>query len=185
MSSQENNKEKNKKWLIIVVLLVVVLAGAIAFGAYMAFKGNDKGDEPQPTQTAKTDKDVLHQEAGLITSEDDAKNYEKSEGKSFTTDYKRTIVVTDGNKAQCYIGNSSKNQYENMYFQLFLLNDKGEIGDELYLSGTIPRGSRIESMELEKNLEPGKYDAVLTFVSLNDNNEIVSSVNFSADILAE
>lgn len=31
----------------------------------MAFKGNDKGDEPQPTQTAKTDKDVLHQEAVL------------------------------------------------------------------------------------------------------------------------
>lgn len=51
----------------------------------MAFKGNDKGDEPQPTQTAKTDKDVLHQEAGLITSEDDAK--------SFTTDYKRTILL--------------------------------------------------------------------------------------------
>lgn len=59
----------------------------------MTFKGNDKGDEPQPTQTAKTDKDVLHQEAGLITSEDDAKNYEKSEGKSFTTDYKRTILL--------------------------------------------------------------------------------------------
>jgi hypothetical protein len=107
------------------------------------------------------------------------------EPSSFTTDYKREIVVKDGTQATCYIGNSDKNYYENMYFQLFLLNEDGSVGDELYLSGTIPRGSRIESMELKKSLEPGTYSGVLSFVVVNDDYEVVSSTNFAVDIISE
>jgi hypothetical protein len=180
-------KKNNVLLIVVIVLLLIIILGGVVYIVHS--KKSDK-QESKPTQEPTqetTQSRELHQEAGIITSEKEAAEYEKGEPTTFVTDYKREIYVTDGNQAVCYIGNSEKNYYENMYFQLFLTDETGNFSeeDEIYLSGTIPKGSRIESMELEKDLEPGNYSGVITFVVLNDDDEIVSAVNFAVDIISK
>lgn len=181
-------KKKNNVLLIVVIvlLLIIILGGVV----YIVHSKKNNNQESKPTQEPTEKPTVsheLHREAGIITNEEEAAEYEEGEPTTFYTDYKREIHVTDGNKAVCYIGNSESNYYENMYFQLFVNDEDGNFSedDEIYLSGTIPRGSRIESMELEKNLDPGTYSGVITFVVLNDDDEIVSALNFAVDIISE
>lgn len=180
-------KKSNVLLIVVIVLLLIIILGGVVFIVHS--KKSDK-QESKPTQEPTEQPTVsheLHREAGIITNEKEAAEYEEGEPTTFVTDYKREIYVNNGNKAVCYIGNSASNYYENMYFQLFVTDENGNFSDddEIYLSGTIPRGSRIESMELEKSLEPGNYGGVITFVMLNDDDEIVSAINFAVDIISQ
>lgn len=121
-------------------------------------------------------------EAGIITNEEDAANVKIEDPFSFTTLYQRDIYITNGKEATCYIGNSEANYYEDMYIQLYLNEENGDLGEEVYISQIIPRGSHIESFTANRELEPGDYEATLIFSNVNEAGELVRDMPFIVEI---
>lgn len=176
--SDEDTK-KNKKLVIIIAILVILalVGGCIVFAIT---KLGSKEEE-----TTKGEKASLGIEAGVILPGDENQSIERVTGAaaSFTTWYKRSIIVTKGKQASCFIGNSESNYYDNMYFQILLTNEDGSAGDEIYLSGIIPRGGHVEQIEFKSSLDPGSYTGMLVMVCLDDEEVIINNTSVVVDII--
>jgi hypothetical protein len=86
-------------------------------------------------------------------------------------DFKNVITIENGKNGICDISNPETNNYD-MYVSIWL-NDTQE---EIYRSGLIPLGAKIEQLELNRLLEPGEYTGIMVYNQL-ENNKIVSQVN--------
>lgn len=68
------------------------------------------------------------------------------------------VFKTGTDKGNLLIVNSNKNNYPQVVYILLQ-----ETGEEIYRSGGIPVGSKIEYAALNKDLEPGVYDCLACF----------------------
>lgn len=157
---QVKEKPGRKKWLLLcgVLLLLGILTAAILY--QMRNKGKARPDAEEEKQTSQ-----LEYEGNVIT--DDAKSLQdavnelnrKAKEGQMNLQMKTEAISQDGKTFSCYIANSTKNSYD-MYIVLYLDDTQTEI----YRSGLIPLGGRIETFTLEQTtLEPGEYEATLVY----------------------
>ena len=76
---------------------------------------------------------------------------------------------------QNVIGNTN-----DIYFDVVMANDLEHV---IYKSPIIPRGSHLENIVLDENLESGTYDCVLIYHLVDENNYPVSSLNVDIKII--
>ncbi|MBP1566972.1 MAG: hypothetical protein J6A58_14630 [Oscillospiraceae bacterium] len=125
--------------------------------------------------------DIIGMDSFLILDEDDLITKEELQKKvddgKMSLKFNSNIHIQNGKEGTCSIANSEMNKRD-MYVSLWLVDTQ----EEIYRSGLIPVGNKIEQLELNRSLEVGKYSAILVHNQL-ENNEIVSQVNVEVTLI--
>ena len=90
------------------------------------------------------------------------------------------IITVNGTKGTGLISNSPTNNH-NIYVSLWLV----ETEKEIYRSGLIPIGSRIEQLELHHPRIVGEQQGLLVYNQLDYNNKIIGQVNVEVTLKVE
>jgi hypothetical protein len=72
---------------------------------------------------------------------------------------------TDGTNFTCSIANSPRNKYD-VYMVLYL----DETGEELYRSGLVPLGKKLDRFTVNRQLEKGSYECTLVYNQVEDDH---------------
>lgn len=79
-----------------------------------------------------------------------------------------------------YVENAKANKNP-VYFDL----TRSDTNEKIYESPIIPVGSHLEEITLDSKLKAGTYDCVMTYYLVDDEEEIVSTVKVSVEIVID
>lgn len=146
------------------VVLVVIVAVILVF--------------VKPDSTEKRNVIVSPENVDEILAEMEASS--KIQPGQYEVTMNSTWEFESGNVASsnAYVENSTANSND-VYFDI-TLSDSGET---IFESPIIPVGSHLEGITLDKTLDAGAYDCVLTYHLLDENDEPVSSLNIALTIV--
>jgi len=155
-------------FIIVLVMMTIVISIIKKDSSESSNKGNDKKIYRQIVSTDKENEDVNFQ---------------------FYTCYKKDFIITKNSDGaadiSCYVGNSTDNKYNNMYFELYIF-DESDTKNLLYKSGIIPLGKYAESMEIDRcELDEGEYKGELVHIILNDNGKQLKTVSVATNIIVK
>ena len=189
MSDNGNGNDQagsSKKGLIIIIVflvIIVALVGVIAFLLGRNTGGSDAGTEASNTDNGRK----VAESARVVLDEDSAANVmeemrkEVEEG-MFECNMSMTWTFSDGSAASkdAYVANSTNNKYP-IYFDV-ILNDTGE---KVYSSPVLPVGAELTNFSLDKDLDPGTYQATVYYSLIRDeeSQEVISSAGFVIKII--
>lgn len=83
----------------------------------------------------------------------------------------------DSASTNAYVENSTANSND-VYFDIV----RSDTGENIYSSPIIPIGSHLEGITLDKALDAGEYECVLTYHLLDENEESISTLNINLNI---
>ena len=177
-SSKKGGKNKGRAAILICFIIVIVLLGVII--ALLLKKNNEAAAPQQPAE--ETDL------RGLVVNEDNVDQAVDAmvNGPGAPDNYEVTMNSTwnfpDGSQASdnAYVENSKSNSND-VYFDLEL-SDTGEV---LLESPVIPVGSHMDRIKLDKELDKGTYDCILTYHLLDGNQNTVGTVKMVVTVVIE
>lgn len=151
-------KKKNSKNILLIILILLILVG-IAVGIAVLVSGK-KEDKPQET----TKKANNGYDSNIILDKDDVgKEEETVEKGKMNLKMKNVAASSDGENFTCFLCNSEANTLD-----MFITIKDFQSGEEIYKSGIIPVGARIEKFKTNKTLAEGTYNYVITFHQVED-----------------
>lgn len=165
------NKKKGKKGgnpLLIVCALIIIILLAVIIVLLL----NKRDDKPK---------------RNVVVNEDNAEDvaeelFDQEVVKPGTYEVKMnsTWNFQDGTSSSdnAYVENVPANTND-VYFDV-QLSDTEEI---IYESPVIPRGSHLEEITLEKDLEAGTYDCVLTYHLIDEDQNTISTLTMGLKIV--
>lgn len=176
----EKQSKKNStivQKMLIVLLLIIVIIGAIFI--ILNIKKVNQPNETNNNDYIKTyESNIILDDPQTLQDEYDRMVKEVEEGR-MALEMKTVASSSDGKKFACYLGNAKSNKYD-MYMVIYLDNTQ----EEIYRTGLLPVGSRIESFELEKELEPGEYTATIVYNQVEDDGVTVhAQVNVGLELI--
>lgn len=163
-----DNKTNSSKKIIIALIAVIVLL-VVGIALFFVFNKKDDNKEQESTQS-----DIIGYESNVITDDpeklQDVLNdmYKKAEEGQMGLSMKSRAISDDGQTFSCYLGNATNNSYD-MYMILY----RDDTQEEIYRSGLIPVGSRIESFTINNRMETGEYQATLVYNQVEDDKQTV------------
>lgn len=173
----EKKSSSNKLLIIIIVLLLVI----IGVGGFFLIKNNSAKSKTKPTEKpliqinddatieiGGIDTHVVLDESNKIDMDELQKQADEG---LMNLKLKNEIYITNGKDGECLIANAETNRYD-MFVTLWL----SETEKEIYRSGLIPIGSKVEKLELNTSLEPGEHRGILVYNQV-ENNKIIAQVN--------
>lgn len=162
MEENRTNVEASKKKkgtiqkviAVIVILLLAILIGLFAWTRFAA----QKSDAAKLEETVKAKLGQLEDKSNdeIQAALDEV----IAEGSLRISINENPVFATGDSEGSLKIENHPNNHY-NMRV-IITMTDTGE---ELYNSGLMPINSHIDADKLEKDLEPGEYDATATFTA--------------------
>ncbi|MDL2302127.1 hypothetical protein LJC58_07220 [Lachnospiraceae bacterium OttesenSCG-928-D06] len=164
MSKEQSPKGQSK---VVVILLVVIILLVMVFAGVMLYLFMNKTEEqPETTSNgiAVESNLILDDPKTLQDAVDDM--YKKAEEGYMTLEMKVDAYSTDGQNFTCFLANADGNSYD-MYMVLYL----DDTQEEIYRSGMIPIGARIETFTTNKKIEPGTYMCTLVYNQLEEDGE--------------
>lgn len=179
---QGSRKEKSGKTGIILMAVVIVLL-AVVIVLLVMFR---------PREPAKSD--TLPAAGGALTYDtavvlDDPETLQKlvdemvrkaAEG-TMTLEMQVDAVSSDGLTFSCYLANAVENNYD-MFMTLYL----DETKEEIYRSGLIPLGGRIESFALTEELAKGNHSCTLVFNQVEEDLQTIhAQVNVGLNLIVK
>lgn len=168
-----NGNRSNRQAAPVTIIFVVILAVAV-IGVVVWFV---------------TKKDVGNESANMVVTPDNVEEVIENlevEQRIPVGSYEVTMnnqwTFADGTSASenAYVSNSVNNQYT-VYFTI-VPNGSEEI---IYTSPYLPVGSNVANIVLDKDLDAGVYDTVLTYHLVDSSLEEVSSVSVGLTITIE
>lgn len=154
------SKKAKSVWAVVRVILVVALILLFVLWGYQSGKSRVDGETPKESPGIQVDENA--QQGGLTfksKEEIQAELNQKVEEGMINISMNTAPVFTDGTaKGDLLIVNSERNNYPQVVY--IVLKDTQE---EIYRSGAIPVGSKIEYASLDVDLDPGVYDCVAYF----------------------
>ena len=164
-----NSASKGKKGIAIgiactSIVLVAVIAVAVIF--------------IQPNSAEKRNVVVSPENVDEIIAE--MEDAAKTQPGQYEVTMNSTWEFESGNAASsnAYVGNSTANSND-VYFDITLADSE----ETIFESPIIPVGSHLESITLDKVLEAGTYDCVLTYYLLDENDKPISKLNIAITIV--
>lgn len=164
MSAEVGTKKKKITSSIIIGLLILVIILLVTITILFAKKG---GEESQ----SEPKRDILVTEENVDKL---IKDLEEEANKVLPGTYevcmtnKWTFETASSESENMYVENSNANTND-VYFDL-ILKDTEEI---IYSSPVIPVGKSMSKLKLEKELEPGTYNAIVNYHLLDkEQNEL-------------
>lgn len=162
-----NATEKRSKKGIITVLIVSIVSIVLIISLVLFFtksKTNRKNVVVTPDNVDEILSDMQDQKTSSGTYEvtmNTTWNFEKGDSPS----------------SDAYVENSTANSND-VFFDVVLSDTK----ETIFTSPTIPVGSHLENITLDKALESGNYNCVLTYHLLNDKGDTVSTLKINVKI---
>ena len=174
----EEKKQSNNKLLIVIIilLLVVIIAGGIIAFLLISKDGNDNSSSELIKVNDDATVEILGNDSFLILDEDDAipdkdELQKKIDDGRMNLKFSNEIIVENGKDGICDISNTNNNTRD-MYVSIWLYDTQ----EEIYRSGLIPVGAKIEQLQLNRELEPGSYTGIMVYNQL-EYDKIVAQVN--------
>lgn len=185
-----NTKKGGKTGIVIGVVAVVVIAILIGIIAYL-LRGRDEPEpapEPEQEQTSESEPEQDRQVAGqrnVLVTEDNVDEIMAQEPEPVTEAGRYTVTMNtywnfpDGRSESnnAYVGNSTDNSHD-VYFDIVA----NESGETIYESPIIPVGSAISNIRLDKELENGIYDCVMTYHLIDGDQNTLSTVDVALTV---
>lgn len=182
----ENNKKNNKKIIVIIaVIIALIVIGVGGFLTYNYIKSlKEQGEAEENKPKIGIDSSVILENSSSETLEEQLRKAQEKVDKSM---YKATMseymIVENGTKANMVIENNIDNNYD-MFFVFSIKNEDGSL-DEKYVSGIIPLGSHVKEFTLSSPIEKGEYNGLITYTMVDENQDIVSQVNFDVNVYSK
>lgn len=184
--SQDNEKRERKKRGGNATLIIcgVVIVGLVITVAVMAFKmkndNSPKDAKGNQTETTKRNVVVTPDNVDEVIGNMNEDDY-VAPG-SYEVTMNTTWNFSNGSSASenAYVGNSTSNTND-VYFDITL----ADTGENIYSSPVIPVGSHLENIALDKKLDKGSYDCVVTYTLVDKDQNSLSTVRVSLTINVE
>ena len=171
-ASQKINGSSQKTTNRRPVLLITIAAVVVVAGGALLWSLFGEKDEPDVVVTPDNVEDV-------IADRDDPEMVPIG---SFEVNMTNKWTFPDSHSAStdAYVANSENNT-NTVYFTIRLDGQDGDI----YTSPYIPLGSRMESITLDCNLDPGTYKAILTYHLVDSEYVDISHVSVGLEIIIQ
>lgn len=164
----DSPKKGNKKLVILICILIAIIAGLIV--AVVILFNSSKQEEHKKAEVRS-----------ILVNEDNKDTFmQEFEDNSEDTKYHCRMSTnwtfqSGGIKSEdAYVANIEPNHYP-IYFEVKVNGEE----EPYYTSPTIPVGSEIKGLELDRKLEPGDYDGTVDYHLINDDGDEVSSMAFT------
>jgi predicted metalloprotease len=156
--------------VVIIVLLVVVIVLLVKNGIQTATSATESAPKRNVVVTPDNVEETISQ---LEESEHVAPG-------SYEVTMNTTWNFKDGESASdnAYVANSVNNTND-VYFDITLADTE----ETIYSSPVIPIGSHLEDITLDKVLEDGTYDCVVTYTLVDEEQNPLSTVRISLTIV--
>lgn len=164
----------NRKSRTGLIIAFAAIAACAAIGIIAMGLGKDAGDSYNRVVTPDNVDEVIKQ---LEMSNQQV----SSDRYVALMNYSWTFPDGDSASSDAYVENSPQNQFP-VYFTVALADDRNNV---IYTSPDIPVGSRLENIKLDKALDAGVYDTVITYYLLGDNRQVRSHVSMTLTITIE
>ena len=163
-STKASSEKKGNAFKIVVIVFMVLIL--VAAGVIIYLLTHPKA-EPEPEVPNR----------GTVLTEENVSDELASMGEPVEDGYYEASQTIEwnfnGTKSEdAYVANKTTNT-RTVYFDLKLEST----GEMLYSSPYIPVGSELKGVEMDHQIDPGTYDAVVTYHLVDDNEQEISSVN--------
>lgn len=177
---QPTTEKKKSKGLFIGIMIAVLLLVSISVVAYVGISYRMSQEEPKQSNKLTYDANVIVDDADALQEAVDAL-YDQVKDGHMVLEMKMTAVSTDGNNFSCSLANAVENKYD-MYMVLYL----DETQEEIYRSGLIPLGGKIEAFETVKAIAKGNHEATLVFNQVEEDKETIhAQVNVGLQLIVK
>lgn len=182
-----DKEKKNSKrlWIILASVVGILLIAAIVVLVVVLIKTRSRDTLDTSSNVESVQGGVIGYEANVVTTDEDTlqrlvdEMVEKAAEGTMALEMKTDAVSADGSIFDCYIANSVSNSYD-MFVVIYL----DETEEELYRSGLIPLGSRIETFTSSVELSPGTHVGTIQYNQVeNDKMTIHSQVNVGLQLI--
>ena len=168
-------KEKSNKKL--GVILGVVIVALVAVIGVLAWKLTH---QPQPEVVkepeATEDTNAMAYDSSAVATDGDSLQRavdnlaKKAAEGTMALEMRTTATSTDGEHFACTLANAAENRYD-MYMVIYL----DDTQEEIYKSGLIPLGMKIENFKTNRKLDPGSYEATLVYNQVEKDRATIHS----------
>lgn len=163
LSIGEKKPKRNTTAIIVVVIIAIIILVVLILFLTRQFKTNRRNVVVTP--------DNLEEILSETQNQAKAGTYEVTMNTTWHFD------KGDAASSDAYVENSTSNT-NSVYFDIVL----SETDETIFTSPTLPVGSHLENITLDKALEKGKHDCVLTYHLLDDNGNATSKLNLKLTI---
>jgi hypothetical protein len=158
-------KEKGNKNSVILIIVIIILLAVIGVLAWMVLHPKQE----VVSEETSADEGLAYDTGAVALDEkslQDALDAMMAKDGTMALEMKMNAYSRDGMNYDCDIANSPRNKYD-MYMILYL----DETQEELYRSGLIPVGKRIDHLAVSRALESGTHSCTLTYVQVEDDHK--------------
>lgn len=156
-------EEKNKTNKLFVIVLVGALLLIVVVFSLFVLKPKKVEENANSSPNTRTSEIIL----------EEGQTIEKTDAGYFTIQMQLEAFSEDGLNFKGEIANALENQHS--VYAVIKLADTGE---EIFKSDLLPIGNKIDEFTINKKLENGKYNTVLSFVSVEEDGKTeISEVN--------
>lgn len=171
MEDRKESQVQKRKIIIILSVIIILLAASMVVLVGMSLRSPKETIENIETEKQSN---AMAYEANVVVGDKDSlqdavdRLIEKAKEGQMSLEMKTEAYSDDGKRFTCHLANSIQNNYD-MFMVLYLDNTQQEI----YRTGLIPIGSRIEEFTLKEALEPGRYEATLVYNQVEEDRETI------------
>ena len=196
MAEQERNSNAKKGGktgivigvVVVVIVIIFVLLGIIIYLLRGRAAEPEPESIPQTEQAAESDPEQEQEVAGqrnvLVTEENVNETLPEIPdtpvaADKYTVTMNTNWIFKDGSSpsSNSYVANVWDNSYP-VYFDIYLADTK----EVIYESPVLPLGQHIDGIKLDKDLDAGTYDCVMTYHLVDDDQKTLSTVNVGLTI---
>lgn len=180
----DEEKNKNKRlWIILAIVIFVLVAVVAVLIVVLLNKKNGDDANLDPVQNESEIGVMAYETSAIATDPETLQDLynemlEKAKEGTMALEMQTEANSSDGTEFSCYIANAINNKYD-----MFVVIYNDETQEEIYRSGLIPVGSRIESFTSSKKLKPGTYVGTIVYNQVEDDHATIhAQVNIGLNL---
>ena len=170
--------KKTKITIIILGLVIAVLAAVIIV---MVLRGKKDTPAQTPEEPEKRSTLITEDNADEVLQEMADREYVEPGYYNVRMNTEWHFSSGDAESEDAYVENSEMNTSD-VYFDVVLAEDETQV---LYESPSIPVGSSMHQVKLDKKLDAGTHDCILIYHLVDDKQETISTLRVTLKIIVE
>ncbi len=177
MSDNAENSNKSMKLIVVAGIIVIALLLVVIL-VLLLKKDNQEAEKPseekRPVLITEENAEQVVEEMIAESSTEVPQSYQVS----MTTEW--TFKDGESESYDAYVINQKVNTTP-IYFDI-IIDGSDEV---IYQSPVIPVGKSIDKIKLDKDLDAGKYDCIMVYHLLDDDQNTLTTVNIALAITVQ
>lgn len=178
-----NNSKGGSKSGIIIVLLIILIIVIAAVGVVLFFVLRKSSGNSEALRETREEvrNSVINSDNIDFVLDQMSEDLVEPGYYTVTQNFEWRFPAGDQPSTNAYVENVENNNND-VYFDLFI---KGQEDNAIYESPIIPRGKHLDGFKLNTDLDPGKYDCVVVYHMIDENQTTIDTVRMAVTILIE